>query len=110
MSEVRGLRANKALRQSMRDMGLDDVIESADREDLEEAMKENKRLSKLNVQLAQPRRSGGGMMASEFTAAELATKIADLVFPHTSDQMQRRELEFLLTEFADAIRNERTEA
>lgn len=54
--------------------------------------------------------SGGGMMASEFTAAELATKIADLVFPHTSDQMQRRELEFLLTEFADAIRNERTEA
>jgi len=60
--------------------------------------------------LAQPRRSGGGMMASEFTAAELATKIADLVFPHTSDQMQRRELEFLLTEFADAIRNERTEA
>ena len=51
MSEVRGLRANKALRQSMRDMGLDDVIESADREDLEEAMKENKRLSKLNVKL-----------------------------------------------------------
>ena len=37
MSEPRGMKANKALRQSMRDMGLDAVLEDADREELEDA-------------------------------------------------------------------------